>query len=301
MKYASFVVCPPEGVTVFDALNAMLGEGWRVERLDVLTEGRVTYAFLLAREGDDEEKKAEEEAEGPAQAEGETQECEDEDEDEAQEPEAEGEAEAEAHEGGQRVDRSGDFVDVIASRDDVRAVAQMYGYDFSDYDCARQYARHVELTGEALEMFKQAIRWDELRTSPNGRRLNEDLFSEAGGLARPGRVMTMTQTTFLFYRLDWLTEFLRNDEARMYKCALDIRRWLGEKGTREAWHAYLRTRAANPADVDKLAALRARDVNYEYALALDQIEDAILAGRSSISFELPALSAGAPSLKGEQR
>jgi len=243
---------------------------------------------LLSREGEDEGVEERQEVESAEQGEAEVQARETED-------------EAEASERGQRVDRGNDFVDVIASYDDVRAAAAAYGYDFSDYDCARKYARHVELTGEALEAFKQAIRWDDLRTSPNGRRLNEELLSEAGGLARPGRVMTMTQTTFLFYRLDWLTEFLRNDEARMYKCALDIRRWLGEKGTRDLWHAYLRSRAANPADVDKLAALRARDIRHEYALALDQIEEAILDGRSSVSFELPALSAGAPRLKEEQR
>jgi len=272
MKYASFVVCPPEGVTVFDGLNAMLEAGWRVERLDVITQERVTYAFLLSREDEGERV---EEAGSAAQAEGET-----------------GEAEAEARER-EGVDRGDDFVDVIASHDDVRAVAAAHGYDFSDYDCAHEYARHVELAGEALKAFKEAIRWDELKTSPNGRRLDERLLSEAGGLARPGRIMTMTQTTFLFYRLDWLVAFLRNDEARMYKRALEIRRWLGEKGTQELWHAYLRTRAVNPEDVDKLAAFRARDVNYEYALALNQIEEAILDGRSSISFELPMLSRGA--------
>ena len=273
MKYASFVVCPPEGVTVFDGLNAMLEAGWRVERLDVITQERVTYAFLLSREDEGERV---EEAGSAAQAEGET-----------------GEAEAEARER-EGVDRGDDFVDVIASRDDVRAVVEAYGYDFSNYDCAFEYARHVELAGEALEAFKQAIRWDELKTSPNGRKLNEELLSEAGGLARPGRIMTMTQTTFLFYRLDWLTEFLRGDEARMYKRALEIRSWFGEKDTEKLWHAYLRTRAANPADVDKLIALRARDVNREYALALNRIEEAILDGRSSISFDLPMLSAGAP-------
>ena len=274
MKYASFVVCPDEGVTVFDALNAMLAEGWRVERLDVLTQARVTYAFLLSREGEGEDG-------------GEAQERDDERDDQE-----EVEEEAREREG---VDRGGDFVDVIASRDDVRAIIETYGYDFSDYDRAFEYAQHVELAGEALAAFREAIRWEELRTSPNGRRLSEKLLSEAGGLelTRGGRVMTTTQMMFLYYRLKWIAEFLRGDEARMYKCALDIRAWLDEKGTREAWHAYLRTRAANPDDVDKLIALRARDVNYEYALALNRIEEAILDGRSSISFELPMLSGGA--------
>jgi hypothetical protein len=276
MKYASFVVCPPEGVTVFDALNAMLEAGWRVERLDVITQERITYAFLLSREDGGEERVGEAEAET----------C---------EREAEGEAETRGCEG---VDRGDDFVDVITSHDDVRAVVEAYGYDFSNYDCAFDYARHVELAGEALEAFKQAIRWDDLRKSPNGRRLDEKLLSEAGGVVRANRVLTMTQMAFFVYRSSWLVAFLRDDEARMYKRALEIRQWLGEKGTRDLWHAYLRTRAANPADVDKLAALRARDVNYEYSLALDQIENAILDGRSSISFELPALSASTSSLRG---
>ena len=283
MKYASFVACPNEGVTVFDALNDMLAEGWRVERLDVLTQARVTYTFLLSREGEDEGERVEE-AEGAAQ--GETR-------------EAEGEAEVEVRER-EGVDRGGDFVDVIASRDDVRAIIETYGYDFSDYDRAFEYAQHVELAGEALAAFREAIRWEELRTSPNGRRLSEKLLSEAGGLelTRGGRVMTTTQMMFLYYRLKWIAEFLRGDEARMYKCALDIRAWLDEKGTREAWHVYLRTRAVNPDDVDKLIALRARDVNHEYSIALNRIEEAILDGRSSISFDLPMLSAGASSLKG---
>ena len=283
MRYASFVVCPNEGVTVFDALNAMLAEGWRVERLDVLTQARVTYAFLLSREGEDEEKGVEEQNEAEArEAEGEADA-------EAREGEAEGGGEAQEREG---VDRGDDFVDVITSRDDVRAAAAAYGYDFSDYDCARKYARHVELAGEALEAFKQSIRWEELKTSSEARRISEKLLSEAGGLARADRVMTMSQTIFLFYRLNWLTEFLRGDEARMYRCALEIRGWFGEKGTEKLWHAYLRTRAANPADVDKLEALRARDIRHEYALAFDRIEEAILDGRSSISFDLPMLSTG---------
>jgi len=288
MKYASFIVCPDTGVTVFDALNVMLSQGWRVERLDVLTQERITYAFLLACEHEGDGERVEQEAESAEQVEA----REGEGQAEAHEGKAESAEQAEACEGSQH-DRGNDFVDVITSRDDVRAIIEAYGYDFRNYDCAFDYARHVELAGEALEMFKQAIRWDELKASPNGRRLGEELLSEAGGLVRADRILTMTQTTFLFYRLDWLVAFLRGDEARMYKHALEIRRWLGEKGTRDLWHAYLRTRAANPDDVDKLAAFRARDVNYEYALALDQIESAILDGRSSISFELPMLSRGA--------